>query len=254
MLAGTGSSPPRAARCTHHVKRPVWSCGPTMNPGRTIAQRSAYVSLHDPLAERLERAVGSVGDVLGRLVLDRRERPVLVAGHREVGVDGDGRDEDVRLDGVRSRLGRVGGRPAGRSPRRRCRRPRCRPSRAARPPSRSPCRCSSVGKESRVRAPAMEERHVVPGVERRLRRCRGRRTACRRGRGVSHQLCEPGQESVDLVGRVVVDDPGAHGTHPLVESEPRASSRARSSCPTRRPPRGFRPGGSRPPRRSGRAR
>ena len=59
------------------------------------------------LAERLQRSVGPAADLLGRLVLDRRERAALVARDGEVGVDRDRRDVDVALDAVAQRGGGV---------------------------------------------------------------------------------------------------------------------------------------------------
>ena len=109
--AGTIISPPRAARCAHHGNRPVWSYGPITNPGRTIAARSPNDLGHDPLAQHLQPAVGAAADLLRRLVLQRRERPVLVLWRGEAGVDGDRRDEDVSLDAVAQRTRGVADEP-----------------------------------------------------------------------------------------------------------------------------------------------
>ena len=112
-----GASPPWAARWSHYVNRPVWSCGPTTKPGLTTSAAVPERVGHDSLAERLERTVRAFRDLLG-LAVERGQRPVLVVRDGEIRVDGDARDEHVGAHGA---LQQLHGLPTtrGSSPRRR---------------------------------------------------------------------------------------------------------------------------------------
>jgi hypothetical protein len=118
------------------------------------------------LAERLQRAVvGEVGRQLaGGRVAEVGDGAVLARPGREVGVDRDGRDEDVAA-GVAQLLGEpsdAGGEVAGRVdddvPRAAGER-----REVGRPVA---AQVLGLGEEPRVRRPAVEERQLVPARER----------------------------------------------------------------------------------------
>ena len=162
-------------------------------------------------AERLQRAV--VGEVrregVDRVVAELGDGAVLVHRRAEVGVHRDARHEAVEAaDQERLRRGAhdvrdVAARvddcvpaPAGE---------RCQ---VARPVALDPLH---LGVELRIRPPAVEERELVAARRAPSRPLRARGTSARRGGAASRQVCECGEQAVDLVLGVVVDDASSHG-------------------------------------------
>ena len=95
---GASTSPPRATRCGQYVKRPVGSCGPTMRPGRTTSAASPNASstIRSQAAFRAPYNSGSSSVSCSRLQL--RHRGAFHRRHALVRVDRDAGDEHVAAD------------------------------------------------------------------------------------------------------------------------------------------------------------
>ena len=135
---GASVSPPSASRRSHHGRRPMFSCGPTITPGAGDQHAAGHRRLGGALARRLHRPVLALGGVEHRR---RPRRPARRASPR--------RPSTRR----RSRSGRRGRPARPRSARRaRARSRRCRPPRPIRGPRsaerslvRSPISVSASG-------------------------------------------------------------------------------------------------------------
>ena len=219
---GTRTSPPRATRCGQYVKRPVGSCGPTISPGARPASTGPGTPLSTAsLAERLERAVvraatssepGSVSSASGELLVDDRRRTTR-----------------TRRCSRRRRSGRPRPRAARRSA------PTTRGQVARGVDDGVPLASASAVEaavavadeplELRDRAPAfvlprLNSVTSWPRCERRVDHRAPEELRAAEEEEPHSELRDPGEQPVDLLGRVVVDDPGAHGAVDLVEAEP----------------------------------